>query len=335
MSRTHSTFWIYLQQMLAGMAPADKVLSDEIAALLNGFATQPLASQHQEAARLFEIMAELPMGHELAFQLGSRIPLTAYAPLAIPMKFAPTIGDSLQFLCKYLHLQAPLISAELKRVEGGACISLDFRLPVPDHVDIFLAAGAFAAIGIEISLITGRTHNFSAISLRQCPANYLPLFKKHFGITPETGSQTDLLTISQKVLSAPNPFADPMSFQRYQEEYEEQLRDSLASGILSDQIRQHFMAQIGDPPKLQDLATQLNMSERQLRFALAKENTNYRELLMQCRVDYARIQLANPRLSISKLAQKLGYSDITAFNHGFKRWTGMTPSEFQKNILSK
>ncbi|WP_414729367.1 helix-turn-helix domain-containing protein [Zhongshania aliphaticivorans] len=64
-------------------------------------------------------------------------------------------------------------------------------------------------------------------------------------------------------------------------------------------------------------------------------HSNYRQIIKKCCIEYCGPQLKNPRMSISKLAGNLGYNDITAFNHGFKRWTGQSPSAFQKKILSE
>ncbi|MGJ8686673.1 MAG: helix-turn-helix domain-containing protein [Spongiibacteraceae bacterium] len=332
---THATFGIYLQKMLAELTPPGVDISEELSELLQGFTTKPLVDQHAAALRLFEIMAALPMAHELAFQLGAQIPLTAYAPLAIPMKLAPTLRQSIEFIATYAHLQAPLIAINYKDLEEAGLAGFDFRLPASDEVEAFLCAGAFSALNIELSRVTGNNHNFQSIQLKTCPDGHIPLYKKYLGVSPEQGAEHNTVVISDKVLNTPNPFADPASFESYSQDYAEQLKTSMVAGELSEQARQIIAAHISEPPNLQELASQLNLSDRQFRFALKKENTNYRELLMQCRVDFSRIQLANPRMSISLLAQKLGYQDVSAFNHGFKRWTGKSPSEFQKDLLSK
>jgi AraC-like DNA-binding protein len=37
--------------------------------------------------------------------------------------------------------------------------------------------------------------------------------------------------------------------------------------------------------------------------------------------------LADPELAISQIAWLLGYQDVGAFSHAFKRWTGQTPGQ--------
>ena len=39
--------------------------------------------------------------------------------------------------------------------------------------------------------------------------------------------------------------------------------------------------------------------------------------------------LDDRKLHISKIAWLLGFNEVSAFTHAFKRWTGMTPSQVQ------
>jgi len=46
--------------------------------------------------------------------------------------------------------------------------------------------------------------------------------------------------------------------------------------------------------------------------------------------------LQDEDLPISKIAWLLGYAEVSAFDHAYKRWTGRTPREgrAQKNLAS-
>jgi AraC-like DNA-binding protein len=44
----------------------------------------------------------------------------------------------------------------------------------------------------------------------------------------------------------------------------------------------------------------------------------------------AERHLADETLSISEIAWLLGYQDVSAFTHAFKRWTGATPSAIRQ-----
>jgi AraC-like DNA-binding protein len=78
-----------------------------------------------------------------------------------------------------------------------------------------------------------------------------------------------------------------------------------------------------------DIARSLGMSERTLARKLADEGLNFTELLQQLRRDFALRYLSDRKLHVSKIAWLLGFQEVSAFTHAFKRWTGKTPREMR------
>jgi AraC-like DNA-binding protein len=66
---------------------------------------------------------------------------------------------------------------------------------------------------------------------------------------------------------------------------------------------------------------------RTLARRLAAEGTTFSELLADLRRRLAVEYLKDEDLSVSQVAWLVGYREIAAFSHAFKRWTGRTPSE--------
>ena len=83
-----------------------------------------------------------------------------------------------------------------------------------------------------------------------------------------------------------------------------------------------------------DVARSLGMSKRTLARKLSDEGLNFTEVLQQLRRDLAHRYLDDPRLHISKIAWLLGFNDLSAFTHAFKRWTGKTPSQIRTTAAS-
>jgi AraC-like DNA-binding protein len=71
------------------------------------------------------------------------------------------------------------------------------------------------------------------------------------------------------------------------------------------------------------------MSERTLARRLSDEGLNFTEILQQLRRDLAVRYLNDRRLHVSKIAWLLGFHEVSAFTHAFKRWTGKTPSQIR------
>jgi AraC-like DNA-binding protein len=62
---------------------------------------------------------------------------------------------------------------------------------------------------------------------------------------------------------------------------------------------------------------------------LSGEGLNFTEILQQLRRDLAVRYLDDRKLHVSKVAWLLGFHEVSAFTHAFKRWTGKTPSEMR------
>ncbi len=76
-----------------------------------------------------------------------------------------------------------------------------------------------------------------------------------------------------------------------------------------------------------EIAARLGLSQRTTARRLALEGVTFSEVLESLRSDLARQYLSDPDLSISRIAWLLGYQQVSAFTHAFKRRTGKTPRE--------
>jgi AraC-like DNA-binding protein len=77
-------------------------------------------------------------------------------------------------------------------------------------------------------------------------------------------------------------------------------------------------------------ARRLGVSERSLRRHLAREGQRYPKLVTRALASIAMACLLDERRTIIDTAHELGFADNTAFHRAFKRWTGLTPSEYRK-----
>jgi AraC-like DNA-binding protein len=69
------------------------------------------------------------------------------------------------------------------------------------------------------------------------------------------------------------------------------------------------------------------MSPRTLARRLEAEGLTFAGVLIELRADLARRYLQDEDLPISEIAWLLGYREVSAFTHAFKRWTGKTPRQ--------
>ena len=78
------------------------------------------------------------------------------------------------------------------------------------------------------------------------------------------------------------------------------------------------------------VAASMNMSKRTLQKRLQEQATNYQKVLDIVRSDIAKQYLTESSISMTRLADILAYSELSAFSRAFKRWFGMAPKNWQR-----
>jgi AraC-like DNA-binding protein len=89
--------------------------------------------------------------------------------------------------------------------------------------------------------------------------------------------------------------------------------EELASGTLSKQ----------------GVAEKMHMSPRNLQLKLAENNTTFQDTLDNTRQKLASGYIEQSHLAITEIAYLLGFSDASNFTRAFRRWHGVSPSEYR------
>jgi AraC-like DNA-binding protein len=88
------------------------------------------------------------------------------------------------------------------------------------------------------------------------------------------------------------------------------------------------MLRDGDP-KIARVAKKIAMSPRTLERRLKERGVFFKKLMDDTRRRFALSYLRDRKNSLTDVAFLLGYSELSAFNRAFKRWTGTTPLDFR------
>jgi AraC-like DNA-binding protein len=119
------------------------------------------------------------------------------------------------------------------------------------------------------------------------------------------------------------------------------LADELAEGVDAERpqlstveveglerVRRLLLARLPSPPTLAELARAAAMSETKLKGAFrVRFETPVFSFLRQARMDEARRLLLKERLTVTEVAQRVGYSNPSKFAAAFRRAFGRPPSD--------
>jgi len=104
-----------------------------------------------------------------------------------------------------------------------------------------------------------------------------------------------------------------------------------ADAGVAAQVRKALIgAMDGGDSGIEAIGKRLGMSTRSLQRRLSEEQTSYNDLLAEVREQFAKRYLARGTVTASEVAYLIGFTEPPAFFKAFKRWTGLTPREFQE-----
>ncbi|WP_171389696.1 helix-turn-helix domain-containing protein [Vibrio mediterranei] len=75
----------------------------------------------------------------------------------------------------------------------------------------------------------------------------------------------------------------------------------------------------------------INIHSRTIQRRLKEEGTNYKEFSEQILFELIKTELMSSS-TIATVAQQFGYSDSAHFTRAFKRYVGITPSQYRSNL---
>ena len=106
---------------------------------------------------------------------------------------------------------------------------------------------------------------------------------------------------------------------------------SQIEGKVAHQVRELLVQMLPSGSVDQEaVAARLFCSPSTLQRQLSAEDTSYRDVLESTRRDLSEAYLKEEKHSHAQIAFLVGFSDQSNFARAFKRWTGMSPGQFQK-----
>lgn len=265
--------------------------------------------------------------HGLPFRYGAAFVPEDVGALGLAIKTAPTVGDALHRLARYIHVVSDTLEYELVDEGAGRAIALRGR---PFHRRGAQLANecALAAVTSAVRQVAAGPLAIEAVSFRHAaPADTAP-HGAYFGCPVRFGRPVDAVHLPHASLGVATRLGDEGLSAYLLGQLDELLAardDSLVGHVLravTDALPD------GGAPRSQ-VARRLGMSERTLARRLSDEGWSFQQLVDRARRDAAEALLGDGDHTLTEVAFLTGFSDQSAFQRAFKRWTGRTPTAFR------
>ncbi len=146
----------------------------------------------------------------------------------------------------------------------------------------------------------------------------------------ELGAERAALVLPASVLHMAVGSADPELAGYFQQVLSRAARFGDGESDLVSSVRVAIQDALATgTPTGAEIGKRLGMSQRTLQRRLQTEAQRLNDLIADTRMRLAEGYLSDPGLSISEAAYLLGYREETSFFRSFKRWKGVTPTEWR------
>jgi AraC-like DNA-binding protein len=241
-----------------------------------------------------------------------------------------TFGQTLKVLERYLHVLNE--AADVKTEVSGDLASVEFDISEPKARSLRQAT-EFAVVNLVRSLrfLTGTHLRPTEVRFAHSRSSEISRFERFFGCSVRFDARHHIVTFSRRQLALPIATADDRLHEiltSYCDEVLAQREEK--SPHLRHQVERIAMRLLSrGEANVRNVAQELGMSVRTFARRMKDTSATFAEILDQLRSDLAQKYLSDADLTLSQIAFLLGYSEVSAFSHAFKRWTGVSPGEWR------
>jgi AraC-like DNA-binding protein len=147
---------------------------------------------------------------------------------------------------------------------------------------------------------------------------------------------TNALVIELDLIERQVPAADQRLYEIMKQYLDRVLNEMPREDGLLSSARKAIAESMRDgDPKLARVAKKMAMGPRTLQRRLKEYGFDFKKVVDDTRRRFAVSYLKDGKNSLTEVAFLLGYSEVSAFNRAFKRWTRSTPLDYQRKLLGQ
>jgi AraC-like DNA-binding protein len=144
---------------------------------------------------------------------------------------------------------------------------------------------------------------------------------------------TNALVVDRDFVERQVPAADQRLYRILKQHVERILSEMPRQSDLLCAVRRAIAESMRDgDPKLARVTKKISMSRRTLQRRLKEQGAVFKTLTDDTRRRFALDYLRDRKQTLTEIAFLLGYSEVSAFNRAFKRWTGKTPLDYRRSV---
>ena len=239
-----------------------------------------------------------------------------------------TLRTGLGRLVRYWRLLGEASTANLTESSSGLTLAMDRGKSAPE-IEAVIVDFAVSLLVDMCRMNAGSSLRPVSVHLRRSRPKHAEVYRRHFGCPVHFDANEDSFTISLKDVDRKLPTSNRQIAATLDQILADRLGHLDKRDVVARCQARLFEQLVSGEVSEEAMAEQLHMSRRTLQRKLAEADLTFQKLVDDTRRDLAVRHLDDPRHSITDVTFLLGFSQQSAFTRAFKRWTGMSPSEYR------
>jgi AraC-like DNA-binding protein len=288
---------------------------------------------HFAAMQMLETLAEEVAEPGFGLRAGAQMDPADFDVVEHVARAMSTLGEAMNAMARYIRILHDAAEITITPVSGDL---VEWRYRVTDGVRQPAAASEFcvaAALGFSYRNTATYEAPVEVRFIHDPPshaADYARLCNKVTFNARETAIVIRRERLEVPLLRASRPLSSVFAGHAQRLLDELRHRESVSGRVRAEVASQLRKGAVS----MQAVARRLAMSAATLRRRLEAEGSTFSDIVDQLRRDLAVQYLCEPGTGISEAAFLLGFSSVTAFTRAFRRWKGVSPTEYRNALAA-
>jgi AraC-like DNA-binding protein len=270
-----------------------------------------------------------PQGLTLPLRIGASMRCDEYGAFGLAFKTAPSLRGSYLRSQRYGGVLGSAETYTLERSGDGCYFSLD---KAGDGRPGMLISNEASLSAVDVISREVSSVDFQPIAVffRHAARGDVSVYEAHFRCPVHFESGRDALLLGDEMLDAPNRLGDETVANFFDRHLEQELESLASDDDLEQRLRRALTSMLSEGvPTLSSMASKLGIGSRTLQRRLQEGGHSFQVVVDTARRDLACRLLRETNYSLGEIAFLTGFSDQSAFNRAFKRWSGDTPRSYR------
>ena len=279
----------------------------------------------EPVVRLLEAAAQASGDEHFGLRMAQTRQVADFGVVSLLISHQPTLRDALRATIEYRHLINDSLALQVEDAGSSVILREEVVSGLPARQANELAIGVLMRL---CATVLGEGWRPASVNFTHSAPRDASLHRRFFGCPVVFDSEFNGLVCRAADLDAPNPAAAP-ALARYAQRFVDSLPHLSEPSLVQEVRKAIYLMLASGHASSAYVAQTLGLSVRTMQRRLDEAGVSFSTLLNEVRCELVQRYLENPRHSLVRVSQMLGYGSPSAFTRWFVGQFGEAPQRWR------